>query len=157
MKKKINTSQSRPIIQKATLSDINALDQLEQVCFSSDRLQRPQIKFLIMAKHATIYLAILDKQTAASAIILSHHRLKLARLYSFAVHPKFQSQGIGSFLLEFVELQLKNSAKELRLEVSKVNKKAFNFYKKNGYRIFARFKKFFEDGNDDWRLNKYLP
>ena len=61
MKKKINTSQSRPIIQKATLSDINELDQLEQVCFSSDRLHRPQIKFLIMTKHATIYLAILDK------------------------------------------------------------------------------------------------
>ncbi len=56
---------------------------------------------------------------------------------SSIVHTKSQGRGIGKSLVEYV----KNKYENIELAVYKDNKKAVEFYKKQGFKIIKRARK----------------
>ncbi len=59
-----------------------------------------------------------------------------AYLFSFRIKPEWRSQGLGSFMLRFVEEQLlQRGYSSLRLNVARTNPLARNLYEKHGYRM----------------------
>ena len=63
---------------------------------------------------------------------------KRAYLYSFRIKHEYQNQGIGSYMLQFIEKDLtKRGFKQLTLNVAKNNKKAQKLYFRHGYKVVA--------------------
>ena len=64
--------------------------------------------------------------------------LHRAYLFSFRVKPEYRSQGIGSFMLQFVEDQLLlRGFDSIRLNVARANVRARKLYERHGYRVIG--------------------
>jgi ribosomal protein S18 acetylase RimI-like enzyme len=57
------------------------------------------------------------------------------QLTDFAIHPKYQSKGIGGIVLEHLIEQTKLMDSTLSLGVFKMNNRAQRFYEKHGFKI----------------------
>ncbi len=80
-------------------------------------------------------------------------------LYWIAVNPSVQSSGVGSGLINFIEVHLKNKNGRLVLiETSgkESYKKERRFYEKNNYRLLVNIKDFYKPGDDLIVYGKYL-
>lgn len=77
-----------------------------------------------------------------------------AYLFSFRIRDEWRGQGIGSFMMQFVEDYLRHKGYNwLRLNVGKDNLKAIEIYRHRGYRIMGPDSGTwrYEDENDKWR------
>ena len=55
-------------------------------------------------------------------------------IYTFAIHPAYQNQGIGSKMMEFIkDHSQKTNIKAIRLDVHQKNTPAIQLYKKHGF------------------------
>ena len=64
--------------------------------------------------------------------------LHRAYLFSFRIKPEYRSQGIGSFMLQFVEDQLLSRGFDsIRLNVARANVRARKLYERHGYHIIG--------------------
>src|SRR5690554_5183169 len=129
-------------LRGAVIEDVPNLLALENRCFTGDRLNRRQFRWLIQKGHAAVQLLELaapqesaegkvGKTLAAYLLILFHRGTALARIYSIAVNPNFQGQGLGEFLMQQAEvLALDAGSTALRLEVRSDNAAAINLYKR---------------------------
>ncbi len=84
-----------------------------------------------------IYLLELDNQTIATYCLLPE--TDHTKVFSFYVHPAYQSLGLGRFILNTLV-----NAKELRLLVLKVNSSAHDFYLSQGFKV---------DGEDEYHYH----
>jgi ribosomal protein S18 acetylase RimI-like enzyme len=141
----------------ANLADIDALIELEKMCFETDRLSAKQFRHFIRSSTALVAAVKQHSKLIAAAVLLFRKNSSIARLYSIAVNPTFQQHGIAQGLNQFLErFALKQSYSEIRLEVRKNNDRAIRFYRKNGYEAFGEYKNFYEDGADAMRMRKKL-
>ena len=139
-------------IDQALTDDIPQLVQLEKNCFLTDRLSATQFKYLIKSNNE-ILVVKQRQRIIAYGIILFRKNSSIARLYSLAVHAKYRRHGIAQKLNDAISQHAQQRAcTQIRLEVRKDNDAAIRFYKKNGYKIFAEYKKFYEDKTDAWRM-----
>ena len=79
-----------------------------------------------------------------------------AKILMLSVSPDYQKKKIGTKILkEYVKKVQKKYTKYLDLEVKTDNKKAIEFYQKNGFKIIDEIKKFYQNGEDAYtmRLN----
>jgi len=80
-------------------------------------------------------------------------------IYMIAVHPKFQGQGHGAALMQYVETTLQRSGQRLLL-VETSGLPAYDrtqtFYKKCGYEKEARIRDFYAAGDDKIVFRKVL-
>ncbi len=73
----------------------------------------------------------------------------LGHVISIAVDPDYRGIGIGKLLLRRVLDALKGmGCKFVRLEVSVYNKRAFMLYRKFGFRVVCRVKRYYPNGED---------
>lgn len=71
------------------------------------------------------------------------------RIFSLAVHPMYQSLGVGSALLkEIIGIFRKVGALEIILEVRSSNIRAKRFYEKHGFYQTGIMKKYYNDGEN---------
>jgi ribosomal-protein-alanine N-acetyltransferase len=78
------------------------------------------------------------------------HVLDEVHIVTFAVHPKFRRQGIGTKLLRCaLNLTKSLGAKKVTLEVRVSNLPAQSLYKKFGFQIVAIRRKFYPDTGED--------
>lgn len=144
----------KPVIRLATAEDVALIHEAAlatweptyrpiisseqiQIMFE-DLLSHIAIERQITNLEGTYVLAVEDGLVAGFAYYsideAAPSRYKLHRLY---VRPVYQSVGIGSLLLRWVEEHLTNSGvDELVLNVNRFNT-AQDFYRKNGYEIIA--------------------
>ena len=73
-------------VSKVTDADIDALWQLEQRCFTSDRLSKRRMRFYMSAPHAEFVLARAGGPVLGYALLLCRRGTLLTRLYSIAVN-----------------------------------------------------------------------
>ena len=104
-------------IRLARADDLDRLLALENACFEHDRLSRRSFRRFLTSETATCLVAERAGELAGYALVLYHGRTALARLYSMAVAPEQQGQGLGRALLEAAEAALDQGTAVMRLEV----------------------------------------
>jgi len=145
------------MIRSAILSDTDSLLRIEHRCFSGDRLSKRSVRYLLTKAHARTLVDEEQGIIRGYAMILLNRRISMARLYSFAVDPDFQHQGIASRLLVAMEqVALEEDFMSMRLEVRCDNQVAQQLYEKQGYKKFGRIAEYYDDHTDALRFEKSL-
>jgi ribosomal protein S18 acetylase RimI-like enzyme len=146
-----------PMIRPATLDDLDALVRIENSTFDTDRISRRNFRYLLTKANAATLVEEQDAAVRGYAMVLFHTGTSLARLYSYAVDPPFQRQGIGRELVEASEkLALERECITLRLEVRRDNPASINLFEKLGYRYLEAVPDYYEDHAVALRFEKTL-
>ncbi|MBX7124576.1 MAG: GNAT family N-acetyltransferase [Cyclobacteriaceae bacterium] len=90
----------------------------------------------------------------AGVIILEMRGVLRGYLQAIAVHPDFQSQGLGKSMMKFVEERVFAETPNVFLCVSSFNIRAQKFYAGLGYEPVGTLKNFVIDGHDELILRK---
>jgi ribosomal protein S18 acetylase RimI-like enzyme len=141
--------------------DLPALVDIENQCFSIDRLSRRSFRRWLKAAHGILVVAEINHQAEPSIIayglVWCHKGTRLARLYSLAVLDAYRGQSLGARLLQVLEhIAAERGKLYLRLEVAKKNIAAMRLYEQNGYRIFGEYSDYYEDHSDALRMQKCI-
>ena len=144
-------------IRLARGEDLDRLLALENRCFEHDRLSRRSFRHFLTSDTASCMVAERAGELLGYALVLFHGRTALARLYSMAVAPEHQGQGLGRDLLEAAEAAaLDSGAAVMRLEVHPLNFAAIALYRRAGYLEFGVYRGFYEDESDALRMQHVL-
>jgi ribosomal protein S18 acetylase RimI-like enzyme len=138
-------------------SDIERLLEIEDTCFSSDRLSRRSFQRWIKGDSCIFLVIEVAGRIGGYGLVLLHKGTRLARLYSIALDPDMRGRGHASALM----LALEAAAVEedrlfMRLEVAKQNVSAIQLYQRLGYRVFGEFLDYYEDHSDALRMQKRI-
>jgi ribosomal-protein-alanine acetyltransferase len=146
-----------PAARRASLNDVEALEAFENRVFPGDCLSRRSFRYYVSTETAIMRVMKQDGVIAAYSLVAFRKGSKIARLYSIAVDPVFEGQGVGRALLKTCEKDARaHGCETLRLEVRIDNKRAIALYEKNGYARFDEFEDYYEDGATAIRLEKAL-
>jgi ribosomal protein S18 acetylase RimI-like enzyme len=144
-------------IRRARAGDLAALVAMEKAVFTVDRLSRRSFRRFLASANATLLVAVEGDKLAGYALVLYPPRSKLARLYSIAVAPHIGQRGVGPLLLAAAEDAAKRRRRRaMRLEVHEHNTRAIARYEKSGYRLFGRYRDYYDDHGDALRFEKPL-
>jgi ribosomal-protein-alanine N-acetyltransferase len=159
-------SRSRPAksrrfrVRAARGADLDALIELEQRVFATDRLSRASLRRLLASPSAQVIVADVvvaegGSGLAGAAVVLFRARATVARLYSIAVAPSMSGRGIAGALLRIAErTAVRRKCRCMRLEVHVTNRAAIKCYRKGGYQQFGRHRSYYADGGDALRFEK---
>lgn len=144
-------------IRQARDSDLNALVELEQISFTTDRLSRRSFRRWMVAQNCAFLVAESDGKLVGYSLILFLRGTILARLYSIAIDPERRGAGIARLLiLEGEKIAEEQGLLFLRLEVKIDNQAAIRLYESMGYQPFGIFRNYYEDNNDALRMQKCI-
>lgn len=145
-------------LRQATGYDLDALNRLEQVAFSSEHFSRRQLWHLLNRANAQTLVAEGDQgQLMGYGTLLFRFGSHRARLYSFCVHPVVRGTGLGRQLLEALEVAAGDrGAERLGLEVRADNQVALNLYRRMGFRLETWLEDYYSDGCAAWQMGKTL-
>lgn len=145
------------MIRSATLQDIPRLVVIEKVCFTTDLLSRRSFRYMLTKAHAHTLVEEHAGLVRGYALVLYSRGTSMARLYSLAVEPVFQGQGIGAVLLAAAEEQaLADDCVSMRLEIRRDNPQAQKLYIRAGYKQFGVVADYYEDHMEALRYEKNL-
>lgn len=146
-----------PGLRPATFTDIPALLRIEERCFGTDRLSRRNFQHLLRRGNATCLVETAGSEISGYALLLYSAGTSLARLYSFAVDPKYRRLGAARRLLAAAETAaIEHDCAFVRLEVRRDNRTAIRLYESCGYREFGVYPDYYEDHMEALRLEKRL-
>ncbi|WP_269617945.1 GNAT family N-acetyltransferase/peptidase C39 family protein [Zhongshania sp. BJYM1] len=144
-------------IRSALKDDLDALENIEQRCFSGDKLSRRSFKSLIKPGAHSTSVILSNESPCGYSIVLFRTGTSLARLYSIALDPSYRGQGLAQQLLAHAETQARDrDCLFMRLEVRIDNPAAIALYEKLGYSAFDRIDDYYEDGCTALRFEKRL-
>jgi ribosomal-protein-alanine N-acetyltransferase len=144
-------------IRSARSSDLDALVELENRVFVSDRISPRQLRRHLGSSSVRILVATGNREVVAAAVVFVRANSRIARLYSIAVAPQARGLGIGARLLTAAEKCARGIGREtFRLEVRVENSAARTMYERRGYRLVGYAKKYYEDRQDAVRYEKTL-
>lgn len=145
------------VVRAARLDDLTALLRIENHCFNTDRLTRRSFRYLLTEGNAETLVEEANGMLRGYVMVLFSDGSALARLYSLAVDPEFQGQGVGSALVAAAELRARDQESVfIRLEIRKDNPASIALFKKHGYKQFGVHKDYYEDHMDALRFEKSL-
>jgi ribosomal protein S18 acetylase RimI-like enzyme len=144
-------------IRRGKPADLDALWELENRVFATDRMSRRSLQRLLASPSAVAMVARADGAITGVAILLFRANSRVARLYSLAVAPKYTGRGIASALLATAEkIARGRKCQSLRLEVHERNHSAIKVYRRAGYHEFGRYHHYYQDRGDALRFEKQL-
>lgn len=144
-------------VRPARRADLDALMELEQRVFATDRMSRHSLRRLLTSPTARVIVADTGRRLAGAAVVLFRTYTAVARLYSIAVAPQMSGKGVAVALLAAAERAAgARKCRCMRLEVHEANAAAISRYGKTGYRQFGRYAAYYEDGGDALRFEKPL-
>jgi [ribosomal protein S18]-alanine N-acetyltransferase len=144
-------------VRRATPADIDALWELENRVFDTDRMSRRSLRHLLASRSVAALVAQSDGGIAGVAIVLFRANCRIARIYSLAVAPKHTGRGIASTLMAAAEKTARTrNCRCLRLEVHEKNHAAITVYRRAGYHEFARYRAYYQDRGNALRFEKRL-
>ncbi|MEJ2060480.1 MAG: GNAT family N-acetyltransferase/peptidase C39 family protein [Gammaproteobacteria bacterium] len=144
-------------IREATADDIDALVELENASFETDRLTRRQFRYMITRAHADVLVCETEGVLAGYVLVLFSRGTSMARIYSIAVSADMRGRGIGPALVEAVESRaIEHGSISMRLEVRRDNAASLAMFQRLGYRQFASVDDYYEDHMEALRLEKSL-
>ncbi|MCP5419065.1 MAG: GNAT family N-acetyltransferase/peptidase C39 family protein [Gammaproteobacteria bacterium] len=144
-------------IRQATLDDLDALVNLENRSFASDKLSRRNFRYMLTKANATIRVITASDRVLGYVLVLFSHGTSMARLYSIAVDPDARGQAIGSQLVQAAETAaLDHGCVSMRLEVRRDNPASLGLFRRHGYKPFKEVLGYYEDQMDALRFEKNL-
>ncbi len=144
-------------VRTARQADLDALIELEQRVFATDRLSRASLRRLLASKTARVIVAEVRSRLAGAAVVLFRAHATVARLYSIAVAPPMSGKGVAAVLLAAAERAAAvRKCRCMRLEVHETNAAAIRCYRKSGYQQFGCHAAYYGDGGDALRFEKPL-
>ncbi|PXA04113.1 ribosomal-protein-alanine acetyltransferase [Coraliomargarita sinensis] len=145
------------VIREALRDDLDALVELENACFATDRLSRRSFQRWLKGEHSVFHVATSGDALVGYGLVLLHSGTRLARLYSIAVAPAVRGKGIAQQLLGKLEEAAEDEDRFfMRLEVAKENSAAVRLYEKLGYSVFDEWEDYYEDHSDALRMQKRI-
>ncbi|RAU44113.1 MULTISPECIES: GNAT family N-acetyltransferase/peptidase C39 family protein [unclassified Pseudomonas] len=144
-------------VRFASMDDVQALVELEQACFTLDRLSSRNFQWMVSRANACLMVVTAQDCLAGYALLLFHRGTSLARLYSIAVSQTWRGHGLGQRLLDEAQAcALARNCAWLRLEVRPDNPAAISLYEANGFERFAIVEDYYEDHAEALRYEKRL-
>ena len=144
-------------VRRSRQADLDALWELENQVFDTNRMSRRSLKRLMVSPSAAVLVAENRGRFAGAAIAQFRANCAIARLYSLAVAPHFTGRGIGSALIAAVEkVAQSRKCRFVRLEVHEKNRGAIVCYRKAGFTQFDRRHEYYEDKGHALRFEKPL-
>lgn len=142
----------------AELADIESLLTIEEACFLDFKeVSRRSFQRFIKFNHTPIFVITVDKHVCGYLLALLRKNSRKARLYSLAILPNFQGQGLaGKLIVAMEEYLIKLAYQEIHLEVRQDNHSGIRFYEKHGYTIFGEYQNYYADGGAAWRMRKII-
>jgi ribosomal-protein-alanine N-acetyltransferase len=138
----------KPVIRKMTAEDIPAVIDLDQRSFSLPWPER-SFRFEVTENPASrCWVAELDGKIVGMIVVWLI--VEEAHVATLATHPDFRRQGIGKQLLAHALRQLlAEGAQSSFLEVRESNVAAQEMYRKFGYVVSGRRRRYYKDNDED--------
>ena len=90
-----------------------------------------------------IYVYLYDNKVTGFIHISSNY--EIIDILNIVVDPKYEKQGIGTKLINYIIKKKDTIASKRMLEVREDNLKAINFYKKNNFTIIAKRQNYYKN------------
>lgn len=141
-------------IREATLSDIDALVELEERCFDYSRMGRRSFRRLLVGDSGHIFVCMGENGALAGYyLLLTRKNSRRWRLYSIATAPESRGTGLGRVLLEHaIHIAQQHGAISLGLEVKVDNTAAISLYEKLHFSVIDLLPEYYDDGTDGYRM-----
>jgi len=110
---------------------------------------RPWTPEEILLENVFSYKIVLENNTQIIGFLFGEIIFEDANILMIAVKKEFQGKGYGKLLLDsFIKAAKEKGAKKIFLEVSTENKPALKLYKKSGFKILSKRKRYYKNGDD---------
>jgi ribosomal-protein-alanine N-acetyltransferase len=153
----MNVSKPSVHIRTAHRPDLDALVDLENHSFVTDRVSRAQYRRHIDSASAVVLVAEAEGRFVGSALVFLRQGSRRARLYSIAIDHESRGMGVGAALLRAAEAAARDNGRDrLYLEVRDDNAAAIGLYESRGYVRGPTLHGFYEDGAHARRYEKPL-
>ena len=135
-------------IRKMTVDDIPAVVELDHLSFSLPWPER-SFRFELTDNPASrCWVAELDKQLVGMIVVWLI--VDEAHVATVATHPDHRRRGIGRRILAHALLQImRDGARSSFLEVRESNLGAQDMYRKFGYEVTGRRRRYYRDNDED--------
>jgi ribosomal-protein-alanine acetyltransferase len=144
-------------LQRAGPDDLDALVQLENRCFTEDRISRRSFRRFMEMPRDRVLVARQNGALIGYCVVLMNAATRLARIYSIAVADDARGKGVGESLITFAEQEAADSGRiVMRLEVREDNPSAIKLYRRLGYRKFGTKLDYYEDHGTALRFEKRI-
>ncbi|MFB2764487.1 ribosomal protein S18-alanine N-acetyltransferase [Marinobacter shengliensis] len=145
------------LLRQAVADDLTALVQLENRCFTKDRISRRSFRRFLEMPRDRLIVAEQGSELVGYCLVLMSAATRLARIYSIAVSPTVRGRGVGEQLVREAEKEAVEADRIImRLEVREDNAGAINLYKRLGYRQFGTYRDYYEDHGDALRFERRI-
>jgi ribosomal protein S18 acetylase RimI-like enzyme len=141
-------------IEQANWRDLNALRQLERVCFPMDAWPIWDLLGVLTLPNVVRLKAMAGEQMVGFVAGDIRPRENLAWIATIGVVPEYRRRGIGAALLQACEAQL--SVRRVRLSVRVSNRAAIELYERFNYQRVGRWEHYYQDGEDAMVMEKIL-
>ena len=144
-------------IRPAQAADLDALIDIEDAVFATDRLDRRNFRHAIRSPTMICLAAVRAGAVLGYAIVERRRTSRAGRLTSIAVAPAAAGAGLGQRLLAAAEAAARAAGlTRVRLEVRADNRAARKLYDRAGYRLVDTLDDYYEDGAAALRYEKAL-
>ncbi len=141
-------------LRRAVVADLPRLLALE-ASFPGDRLRRADLARFVVAANVDVWVAELQDELVADAIVVYRRGFRAARLASLVVDPQHRGRGIAAGLMRHLEAEaVQRGCVTMRLEVRVDNLPARRLYDALGYELVGTSAGYYEDGSEAFRLRK---
>ncbi len=139
-------------IREAQLNDLSALIDLENKCFDADKRQsQTSIKRSIKSEFQDIF--VLEELSHIIGSMTLYRYKKSIRLYSIAVSPEFQGQGLGKLMMAFLmDFSRQQAFEDITLEVEIKEAKLVMFYEKLGFVVESELSDYYGKGRNAFAM-----
>ena len=137
-----------PTIRRMTVEDVPAVVELDRRSFSLPWPER-SFRFELTDNPASrCWVADLDGMVVGMIVVWLI--VDEAHIATLATHPDYRRQGIGKRLLAYALLELgREGARSSFLEVRESNLPAQAMYRKFGYEVSGRRRRYYRDNDED--------
>jgi ribosomal protein S18 acetylase RimI-like enzyme len=141
-------------IENATWRDLNALRNIETVCFPQDAWPLWDLIGVLTLPNVLRYKATVSGVMAGFIASDLKPGEQMAWIATVCVLPEYRRRGIGTALLDVVEKKL--TVPRVRLNVRVSNHTAINLYRELQYHQVGIWPQYYQDGEDAFILEKEL-
>ncbi len=142
------------VIRECRETELREIAEIERLCF---RDPYPlQLLAMLRALYPELFLVAVVEDRIVGYVSAVVRQEGVGHIVSICVHPAYRRRGIGIALMKEVEKRLHSifGICRFRLEVRVSNVPAINLYRKLGYKIIDRIKRYYRDGEDAYLMVK---